>query len=191
MYLKSLYPLWIWSVWYYRGCIDFMWKHQVSYSVKYSNFLTGRYSTIFIRSELILHIQILPDQLRRSQVTEVPLGLLQVGVPLRVIWGYFAAAACGIAPFTVLSIRVPHILWSSLNRWELWGFSWSVSKGNTTHACLYILMLAPRAWHALHLLHLYCVQLCARFSISIHNVNMPANFVMIIVWYPKRYSNLQ
>ena len=68
------------------------------------------------------------------------------------------------------------VLWSSLNRQELWG------KGNPTHAHAQIPMHPPCIWHARHLLHLYCVQLCmlyACYSITIHDVNMPANLVMI------------
>ena len=75
-----------------------------------------------------------------------------------------------------------YILWSLLNRQEFWCFSLSASKGNPTHAQASILTLGPtHLWHALRPLHLYCAQLSAHFSISIHNVNRPANMGMIIV----------
>ena len=62
------------------------------------------------------------------------------------------------------------------------GFSLFASKGNPTHVQASILTLGPtRVWHALHLLHLYCAQLSAHFSISIYNVKRPANLGMIIV----------
>ena len=51
----------------------------------------------------------------------------------------------------------PSILWSSLNRLELWGSSLSANKGNPTHVRAQIPMRAPRVCHALRSLHLYCV----------------------------------
>ena len=78
------------------------------------------------------------------------------------------------------------ILWS--NRRELWGFFLSASIGNLSRARAYRYRCPCHTygmhWHcALCLLHLYCVQLCTRFSMSIHNVNLtgPVFLVMIIV----------
>ena len=48
-----------------------------------------------------LHIQIPPDRLRRSHKT-VLLWLLQVGVPMRVLWGYSAATVAVENPLRTL-----------------------------------------------------------------------------------------
>ena len=73
------------------------------------------------------------------------------------------------------------ILWSSLNRQELWGFPLSASKGNPTYVRAQISTRAPHVWHALRLLHFVLPSAMHTFPISIHDVNRPANLVMIIL----------
>ena len=54
-----------------------------------------------------LHIQISPDQLCRSHCDVVPLWLLQVGVPLRILWGYSDASVTGATAYA-LAAEYPH-----------------------------------------------------------------------------------
>ena len=54
-----------------------------------------------------IHIQIPPDLLRGSCITQYRCCFCKLGVPLRVLWGYSVATGCAIASVTLAS-EYPH-----------------------------------------------------------------------------------
>ena len=84
--------------------------------------------------------------------------------PCMKVWSYF------VSPY-----NLPYTFWSSLNRRELWGFLYSSIKIIPLDADTCATLMS----HALHLLHLCCIQFRLQFPISIHDVNRPAYLVMI------------